>query len=167
MINVIFNIETYSHLLILMKEPIRLSESASTWLFRGACEYSCCMGCGKWFRCGNRWALPSTRSWRRGGREKLDKNARLQELVLKTLRCDATTKNKAPVVELPKSALVVSSMGSFNAEVPVDYIGHRYLINALEQNGIAWFLLVTSLGCGGFMAVPIWTLEERVWCRGS
>ncbi|MCC4784546.1 SDR family NAD(P)-dependent oxidoreductase [Vibrio lentus] len=79
-----------------------------------------------------------------------DKNARLQELGIKTLRCDATIQEQVErtVAELPKSALVVSSMGSFNAEVPVDYIGHRYLINALEQNGIARFLLVTSLGCG-------------------
>ena len=79
-----------------------------------------------------------------------DKNARLQELGIKTLRCDATIQEQVErtVAELPKSALVVSSMGSFNAEVPVDYIGHRYLINALEQNDIARFLLVTSLGCG-------------------
>ncbi|PMN51445.1 flavin reductase [Vibrio lentus] len=79
-----------------------------------------------------------------------DKNARLQELGIKTLRCDATIQEQVErtVAELPKSALVVSSMGSFTAEVPVDYIGHRYLINALEQNGIARFLLVTSLGCG-------------------
>lgn len=79
-----------------------------------------------------------------------DKNARLQELGIKTLRCDATIQEQVErtVAELPKSALVVSSMGSFTAEVPVDYIGHRYLINALEQNDIARFLLVTSLGCG-------------------
>jgi len=39
-------------------------------------------------------------------------------------------------------------MGSFRADVPVDYIGHRYVIDALETNGIKRFVLVTSLGCG-------------------
>ncbi|MEZ8126288.1 SDR family oxidoreductase [Vibrio splendidus] len=79
-----------------------------------------------------------------------EKNTRLAELGITTLRCDATDKEQVEsvVAQLPKSALVVSSMGSFRADVPVDYIGHRHLTDALEANGIARFVLVTSLGCG-------------------
>ncbi|MEZ9516407.1 SDR family oxidoreductase [Vibrio splendidus] len=79
-----------------------------------------------------------------------EKNIRLAELGITTLRCDATDKEQVEsvVAQLPKSALVVSSMGSFRADVPVDYIGHRHLTDALEANGIARFVLVTSLGCG-------------------
>ncbi|MEZ9297524.1 SDR family oxidoreductase [Vibrio splendidus] len=78
------------------------------------------------------------------------KNTRLTELGVTTLRCDATDKEQVEsvVAQLPKSALVVSSMGSFRADIPVDYIGHRHLTDALEANGIARFVLVTSLGCG-------------------
>ncbi|MEZ8019497.1 SDR family oxidoreductase [Vibrio splendidus] len=79
-----------------------------------------------------------------------EKNTRLAELGITTLRCDATDKEQVEsvVAQLAKSALVVSSMGSFRADVPVDYIGHRHLTDALEANGIARFVLVTSLGCG-------------------
>ncbi|MFA0154808.1 SDR family oxidoreductase [Vibrio sp. 10N.261.46.A3] len=79
-----------------------------------------------------------------------EKNTRLAELGITTLRCDATDKEQVEsvVAQLPKSALVVSSMGSFRADIPVDYIGHRHLTDALEANGIARFILVTSLGCG-------------------
>ena len=79
-----------------------------------------------------------------------EKNTRLTELGVTTLRCDATDKEQVEsvVAQLPKSALVVSSMGSFRADIPVDYIGHRHLTDALEANGIARFVLVTSLGCG-------------------
>ncbi|MEZ8111384.1 SDR family oxidoreductase [Vibrio splendidus] len=79
-----------------------------------------------------------------------EKNTRLAELGITTLRCDATDKEQVEsvVAQLPKSALVVSSMGSFRADVPVDYVGHRHLTDALEANGIARFVLVTSLGCG-------------------
>ncbi len=78
------------------------------------------------------------------------KNPRLAELQLETLSCDATvqTQVEQTVSKLPKDAWVISTMGSYRAEVPVDYIGHRYLINALETNDIKRFLLVTSLGCG-------------------
>ncbi|MEZ8545066.1 SDR family oxidoreductase [Vibrio splendidus] len=79
-----------------------------------------------------------------------EKNTRLAELGITTLRCDATDKEQVEsvVAQLPKSTLVVSSMGSFRADIPVDYIGHRHLTDALEANGIARFVLVTSLGCG-------------------
>nr|WP_086939134.1 SDR family oxidoreductase [Thaumasiovibrio occultus] len=64
--------------------------------------------------------------------------------------CDATDKAsvEATVAQLPKDAWIISTMGSFGADVPVDYTGHRYLIDALEANAIKRFLLVTSLGCG-------------------
>ncbi|MGF1689394.1 SDR family NAD(P)-dependent oxidoreductase [Photobacterium japonica] len=79
-----------------------------------------------------------------------EKNARLAAMGIPTLSCDATV--QAQVVEtvaaLPKEAWVVSSMGSFHADIPVDYIGHRYVIDALEQANIRRFLLITSLGCG-------------------
>ena len=39
-------------------------------------------------------------------------------------------------------------MGSYNDRTPVDYIGHRYLINTLEQQNRLRFLMVTSIGCG-------------------
>ena len=39
-------------------------------------------------------------------------------------------------------------MGSFRSDTPVDYIGHRYLTNALEQSTSQHLLLITSLGCG-------------------
>ncbi|UPR32828.1 SDR family oxidoreductase [Vibrio crassostreae] len=79
-----------------------------------------------------------------------EKNTRLAELGVTTLLCDATDKEQVEsvVAQLPKSALIVSSMGSFRADIPVDYIGHRHLTDALEANGIARFVLVTSLGCG-------------------
>lgn len=79
-----------------------------------------------------------------------EKNPRLAILGVTTLSCDATDKQQVEktVAELPKSALVISSMGSFRADVPVDYIGHRYVIDALETNDIKRFVLVTSLGCG-------------------
>ena len=79
-----------------------------------------------------------------------EKNPRLQELGVETITCDATSKEQvvAAVERLPKDAYVISSMGSFMAPVPVDYIGHRYLIDALEDNAINRFVLITSLGCG-------------------
>ncbi|MCW8329910.1 SDR family oxidoreductase [Photobacterium sp. SDRW27] len=52
---------------------------------------------------------------------------------------------------------VISTMGSFRASQPVDYIGHRHLINLLEEHKLQRFLMVTSLGCGDSWA----TLPER------
>lgn len=57
------------------------------------------------------------------------KNARLAELGILTISCDATVQHEvqAAVDSLPTDSWVVSTMGSFQADVPVDYIGHRYL----------------------------------------
>ncbi|GEA51617.1 hypothetical protein VIN01S_24210 [Vibrio inusitatus NBRC 102082] len=67
-----------------------------------------------------------------------------------TLTCDATDKEQveAAVDCIANDAWVISSMGSFQSENPVDYIGHRYLIDALESKGVERLVLVTSLGCG-------------------
>lgn len=69
---------------------------------------------------------------------------------LSTLTCDATDKAQveAAVDAIPSDAWVVSSMGSFQSDNPVDYIGHRHLIDALQAKGVSRFLMVTSLGCG-------------------
>lgn len=78
------------------------------------------------------------------------KNPRINELKLSALTCDATNKQQLQetVNKLPKGAIHISTMGSFNANVPVDYIGHRHLIDALEQHCASRFILITSLGCG-------------------
>ncbi|WP_028862577.1 NAD(P)H-binding protein [Psychromonas aquimarina] len=78
------------------------------------------------------------------------KNPRLVELGIKTITCDATnqTQVKTAVDAIPADAWVVSTMGNFQADVYVDYIGHRYLINSLEKRNISRFLMITSLGCG-------------------
>ncbi|OAN13348.1 flavin reductase [Photobacterium jeanii] len=78
------------------------------------------------------------------------KKPKLAELSIESLACDAVDEAqvKQTVAALPSDAWVISTMGSYKAEVPVDYIGHRNLINALEANEIKRFLLVTSLGCG-------------------
>ncbi|GAL09944.1 flavin reductase [Vibrio astriarenae] len=79
-----------------------------------------------------------------------EKSERALVACAETYACDATNKDlvEATVEKLPKDAWVISTMGSFQADTPVDYIGHRYLIDALEEYAIPRFLLVTSLGCG-------------------
>ncbi len=79
-----------------------------------------------------------------------DKNPRISELNIDYMVCDATNKEQifTTVSKLPKGIITISTMGSFQAEVPVDYIGHRHLIDALEQFEHARFLFITSLGCG-------------------
>ncbi|ELR65596.1 Flavin reductase [Photobacterium marinum] len=64
---------------------------------------------------------------------------------------------EAVLAKTPKEAWVISTMGSFKTSQPVDYLGHRNLIDALEGKGIKRFLMVTSLGCGDSWA----TLPER------
>ncbi len=78
------------------------------------------------------------------------KNSRLSELKIQTLTCDATIQAEVQtaISQLSTDTWVISTMGSFNADVPVDYIGHRHLINALEKTNINRFLMITSLGCG-------------------
>ncbi|GAD88486.1 hypothetical protein VHA01S_005_00890 [Vibrio halioticoli NBRC 102217] len=67
-----------------------------------------------------------------------------------TLVCDATDPQQvaSTVEQIPSDAWVISSMGSFQAQVAVDYIGHRHLIDALQAKQVKRFLMVTSLGCG-------------------
>lgn len=77
-----------------------------------------------------------------------NKNTMLQHV--STLTCDATDKTQieATVDFIPTDAWVISTMGSFQSDNPVDYVGHRYLIDALQDKGVKRFVLVTSLGCG-------------------
>lgn len=79
-----------------------------------------------------------------------NKNAKLKELNIETLVCDATNEKQVlnTVRKIPDDACVISTMGSYSDDIPVDYIGHRFLINALELHSIHRFLLITSLGCG-------------------
>ena len=77
-------------------------------------------------------------------------NPRINELNINAIKCDATDKQQLQqtVAKLPQGAVHISTMGSFNAEVPVDYIGHRHLIDALELHSASRLILITSLGCG-------------------
>jgi nucleoside-diphosphate-sugar epimerase len=77
-------------------------------------------------------------------------NSRINELNISTLTCDATDKKtlQQTVSKLPKGAIHISTMGSFNAKISVDYIGHRHLIDALEQHSASRLMMITSLGCG-------------------
>lgn len=79
-----------------------------------------------------------------------EKEPDLKSLCQTLITCDATDKQSVEeaVGQLPKDTVVLSTMGSFRSDNPVDYIGHRYLVDALELNGIRRFVLVTSLGCG-------------------
>jgi nucleoside-diphosphate-sugar epimerase len=78
------------------------------------------------------------------------KNPKLSNNKITTISCDAIEKSQvqAAVLALPENTLNISTMGSFGADIPVDYIGHRYLIDALEKSTLQHLLLVTSLGCG-------------------
>ncbi|WP_087017971.1 SDR family NAD(P)-dependent oxidoreductase [Thaumasiovibrio subtropicus] len=79
-----------------------------------------------------------------------DKSPELKAACKATHICDATDQQQVEAVvnALPNDAWVISTMGSFRAPVPVDYIGHRYLIDALQEKNLMRFFLVTSLGCG-------------------
>lgn len=81
---------------------------------------------------------------------KPSKNPRIAELGITSLICDATDQKQVEmtVSQLPKDTISISTMGNFNAQIAVDYIGHRFLIDALEQYAQRRFLLITSLGCG-------------------
>ncbi|MCQ1056903.1 SDR family oxidoreductase [Photobacterium sp. ZSDE20] len=76
--------------------------------------------------------------------------AALEELGVKVTLGDALEQNsiKSFLEDVPKDVVAVSTMGSFQADNPVDYIGHRMVINELEQRSIRRFVMVTSLGCG-------------------
>ena len=77
-------------------------------------------------------------------------NPFIQQYEIESICCNATNLQQVndTVAQLPKASWVISTMGSFQSDNPVDYIGHRYLINALEQRNHDRFLLITSLGCG-------------------
>ncbi|PSW19984.1 SDR family NAD(P)-dependent oxidoreductase [Photobacterium sanctipauli] len=83
----------------------------------------------------------------------------LESIGVQAFQGDALNKSDIEQVlsHAPKDAMVISTMGSFQAAQPVDYVGHRYLIDLLEQLSIKRFLMVTSLGCGDSWA----TLPER------
>ncbi|MBM7036753.1 SDR family NAD(P)-dependent oxidoreductase [Vibrio ulleungensis] len=78
------------------------------------------------------------------------KNPKLADNQITTITCDATDKAQVQhaVSLIPDNTINLSTMGSFNSDKPVDYIGHRYLVDALEQSTSKRLLLITSLGCG-------------------
>lgn len=78
------------------------------------------------------------------------KNAKLVENQITSITCDATNaiQVQQAVSLLPENTINISTMGSFNSNNPVDYIGHRYLIDALENSTSRRLFLITSLGCG-------------------
>lgn len=80
----------------------------------------------------------------------VSKNPQLKSICKAVYDCDATQKHclEAIVAQLPQSVKVISTMGSYGSQVPVDYIGHRYLIDGLEKYNIKRMVLITSLGCG-------------------
>ncbi|UJF17330.1 SDR family NAD(P)-dependent oxidoreductase [Vibrio sp. SS-MA-C1-2] len=77
-------------------------------------------------------------------------NPFINEYQIESIVCDATDPQQVndAVKTLPENCWVISTMGSFGADIPVDYLGHRYLIDELEKRDIVRFLLITSLGCG-------------------
>ncbi|MGY3859940.1 SDR family oxidoreductase [Aeromonas intestinalis] len=79
-----------------------------------------------------------------------DMAAELQELGAETVQGDALDSAAvAAACQLAGSeARVVSTLGSFRQQQPVDYQGNRQVIDAMEQAGLKRLLLVTSLGCG-------------------
>lgn len=79
-----------------------------------------------------------------------ERNTHLLQLGARIVECDATDQEELDKVVslLPEETIVVSTMGSAMTSTPVDYIGHRNLINLLEKHSLSRFLLVTSLGCG-------------------
>ncbi|MHC0521246.1 SDR family NAD(P)-dependent oxidoreductase [Vibrio harveyi] len=79
-----------------------------------------------------------------------DKNPELKAICHSTFTCDATvaTEVNAVVEQLNQDDIIISTMGSFRADIPVDYLGHRHLIDAACHASLKRFVLVTSLGCG-------------------
>ncbi len=79
-----------------------------------------------------------------------EKNPYLEKHQITHIACDATQAIQVEQVvsQLPDNARIISTMGSFKADIPVDYLGHRHLIDALSNKPIERFILITSLGCG-------------------
>lgn len=50
--------------------------------------------------------------------------------------------------DVPEDCAVISTIGSYQSENPVDFEGNRIIIDAMERRGLGKFLLVTSWGCG-------------------
>ena len=80
-------------------------------------------------------------------------NRQLNDFCKGVYDCDATDKAavKGIIETLPNSVAIISTMGSFSATTPVDYIEHRHLIDLLESSDfsnkdISRFILITSLG---------------------
>lgn len=76
--------------------------------------------------------------------------AALEELGVKVVLGDALelTSIKSFLEGVPQDSVAVSTMGSYQADNPVDYIGHRMVIDELELRNIRRLVMVTSLGCG-------------------
>lgn len=55
---------------------------------------------------------------------------------------------RAALAMLPADSRVISTLGSFQSDRPVDFEGHRIIIDTLEDLQIRHMLLVTSWGCG-------------------
>lgn len=79
-----------------------------------------------------------------------DKSPELKAICQATFACDATIAEEVDrvVEQLDQEDIIISTMGSFRADIPVDYLGHRHLIDAACKASLKRFVLVTSLGCG-------------------
>lgn len=79
-----------------------------------------------------------------------DKSPELKAICQSTFACDATIAEEVDrvVEQLNQEDIIISTMGSFRADIPVDYLGHRHLIDAACEASLQRFVLVTSLGCG-------------------
>ena len=79
-----------------------------------------------------------------------EKSPELKAICQSTFACDATVAEEVDrvVEKLNQEDIIISTMGSFRADIPVDYLGHRYLIDAACKASLKRFVLVTSLGCG-------------------
>ena len=55
---------------------------------------------------------------------------------------------RAALAMLPADSRVISTLGSFQSDRPVDFEGHRIIIDTLEDLQLRQMLLVTSWGCG-------------------
>ena len=55
---------------------------------------------------------------------------------------------RAALALLPADSRVISTLGSFQSQHPVDFEGHRIIIDVMEALQLSQMLLVTSWGCG-------------------
>ena len=55
---------------------------------------------------------------------------------------------RAALAMLPADSRVISTLGNFQSDRPVDYEGHRIIIDTMEDLQLRQMLLVTSWGCG-------------------